>query len=83
MKLKYPLAAGQTNEYMVLHALEQNERTVRGIRSHIGICARTLSGVERLSSRQISAALQRLKADGLVMQHESSAQCWFLRPNTE
>lgn len=38
-----------------------------------------MKGLQRLSGPQVSSALQRLKADGLVVQHESARQCWFLQ----
>jgi hypothetical protein len=63
MSVKEPrlLLTGQSREYYVLAAIERDNHWIKQIHWFI-----TTDGKTAITSRQVSAALQRLKKDGVV-----------------
>ncbi|MFY9261848.1 MAG: hypothetical protein WAO71_15250 [Gallionella sp.] len=72
--MKYPLINGQTIAYYVLHALEQDKPQSHYVRSYL-----QRAGL-KLTRKQVSSALQRLRHDGLVVRDDGR---WKLTANVE
>ena len=59
--MKYPFKEGQTIEYYALHCIEQRHKHVSKMHEHLW-----WNQHKKLNRRSLSAALQRLKKDGVV-----------------
>ena len=70
--MKYPLINGQTIEYYVLHALEQDKPQAHYMRKYL-----QRAGL-KLTSAQVSGALQRLRNEGVVVRDDGM---WKLTAN--
>lgn len=82
METKYPITGSHQNEYLVLHALEKGECTVRNIRHCISEDTKPVRRWKCLTGAQVSAALQRLKSKELAEQKPGTVNVWRLRANT-
>ena len=82
MEPKYPITGSHLNEYLVLHALEKGEATVRGIRYCVSEDTKPVRRWRCLTGVQVTRTLQRLRRKGLVEHRSGSTYHWQLRPNT-
>lgn len=83
MEPKYPVVGIHSIEYLVLHALEKGERSVRNIRHCISEDTKPVKRWVILTGSQVSAALQRLAKDGLVEHRSGASNLWQLTPNEQ
>lgn len=81
MQPKYPITGSHTNEYLVLHALENGECSVRNMRHCISEDTKPVRRWTCLTGAQVTATLQRLKCKGLAEQKPGTVNLWQLRSN--
>jgi hypothetical protein len=81
MEQKYPVTGSHTDEYLVLHALEKGELSVRNIRACISEDTKPVRRWRCLTGTQVSRTLQRLARKGLAEHRGCAINLWQLRDN--